>query len=346
MRGSAAIGHATEPDEVSSFRATLLREGVLRSPHATLTPLCGGVSSEIYRVDDGGDVFVVKRALAKLKVKDEWTADVGRNHNEQLFISYVARFLPYSVPTLRTSPRDLGYFAMELLGPGFVNWKDKLLHSDACINDAECAASILATIHAHSAGDAEAARTFDTTAHFVQLRIDPYLLTTGRRHPDLSAIFESEAARLAATRQCLVHGDFSPKNFMLSPSRMVLLDCEVAWYGDPAFDLAFLLTHLHLKALHHAPRNLDFHSMCLAFWQRYVGEASSAIDAATLEPRVAHLLLMLLLARVDGKSPVEYLASAHQRDTVRAFARTGLLTGWSKLPEVFERWFDSLKEPQ
>lgn len=235
---------------------------MLRRPDAKLTPLTDGVSSEIYRVDDGGDSFVVKRALAKLKVKEHWTADVCRNHYEQLFIEYVARFLPQAVPSLRPAPKDRGYFAMELLGPEFTNWKQRLLRGEARVEDALQAATILGRIHAHSAADSETERQFDTTANFIQLRIDPYLLTTGLRHPDLRPLFEEEAKRLASTRQCLVHGDFSPKNLMLSPSRMVLLDCEVAWYGDPAFDLAFLLTHLHLKALYHAPREIGLRKMC------------------------------------------------------------------------------------
>ena len=143
---------------------------------------------------------------------------------------------------------------MELLGPEFASWKQMLLRGEARIADASQAAAMLGAIHAHSAGDSEAERDFDTTANFIQLRIDPYLLTTGKRHSDLRHLFEAEAERLASTRQCLVHGDFSPKNLMVSPARMVLLDCEVAWYGDPAFDLAFLLTHLLLKGIYHAPR--------------------------------------------------------------------------------------------
>jgi aminoglycoside phosphotransferase (APT) family kinase protein len=317
---------------------------VLRRPDAKLTPLTDGVSSEIYRVDDGGDSFVVKRALAKLKVKEHWTADVCRNHYEQLFIEYVARFLPQAVPSLRPAPKDRGYFAMELLGPEFTNWKQRLLRGEARVEDALQAATILGRIHAHSAADSETERQFDTTANFIQLRIDPYLLTTGLRHPDLRPLFEEEAKRLASTRQCLVHGDFSPKNLMLSPSRMVLLDCEVAWYGDPAFDLAFLLTHLHLKALYHAPREIGLRKMCQAFWQRYVEETGGVIDSQALEPRVARLLLMLMLARIDGKSPVEYLRSQQQADWVRQFARSGILAAISSLSEISDRWFTKINE--
>jgi aminoglycoside phosphotransferase (APT) family kinase protein len=200
----------------ADFLDTLRRDGLLRHSDASLTPLAGGISSEIFRVDDGGDSFVVKRALAKLKVKEDWTADVSRNRYEQLFIEYVARFLPQAVPSLRPGQNGRGYFAMEYLGPEFTNWKQVLMRGECRIEDAAQAATILGRIHAHSAGDSEAARQFDTTDNFTQLRIDPYLQTTGRRHPDLRTLFEAEAQRLASTRQCLVHGDFSPKNLIWS----------------------------------------------------------------------------------------------------------------------------------
>ena len=302
------------------------------------------MSSEIFRVDDGGDSFVVKRALPKLRVKDDWLADVGRNRYEQLYIEYVARFLPQAVPSLRPGPNDRGYFAMEFLGSEFCSWKQMLLRGQARIEDAVAAATLLGTIHAHSASDSDAERQFDTTANFIQLRVDPYLLTTGRRHPELQPLFDAEAERLASTRQCLVHGDFSPKNLMVSSTRVVLLDCEVAWYGDPAFDLAFLLTHLLLKGLYHAPRQIAFEEMSLAFWQRYVEVAGHAIDAQALEPRVARLLLMLLLARIDGKSPIEYVTNPKQADWVRQFARTGILAGSSALSAIVPQWFSNVNQ--
>ena len=106
---------------------------------------------------------------------------------------------------------------------------------------------------------------------------------------------------MEATREALVHGDFSPKNILIRGERMVVLDCEVAWYGDPAFDVAFFLNHLFLKSLHHLPRKPGIAEMIPAFWRAYSGELG---DVVAVERRIVPLLLMLLLARVDGKSPV------------------------------------------
>ena len=198
---------------------------------------------------------------------------------------------------------------------------------------------LLARIHRRSTGEEEARRLFDTTPNFFQLRIEPYLLATGAWHPDLRVQFESEAARLEAARECLVHGDFSPKNILVSHDRMVLLDCEVAWYGDAAFDLAFMLNHFFLKALWHRPREAGFRQMVDGFWSAY----QRARPTPELDARVGRLLLMLLLARVDGKSPVEYL-NAEQQDFVRHYVLHELRSGTTSVGAVADSWFDRLRQ--
>jgi aminoglycoside phosphotransferase (APT) family kinase protein len=300
--------------------------------------LSGGVSCEIYLVEDGAERFVVKRALAKLKVAADWFADVNRNRHEWQYINYVARFLPEAVPVLRHCSAADNYFAMEHLSGSFLNWKQLLLAGEARAEHAGGAGRLLGQIHRHSAGDAEARRLFDTTPNFFQLRIDPYLLATGARHPALRPLLEAEAARLADTRECLVHGDFSPKNILVSPVRMVLLDCEVAWYGDPAFDLAFMLNHFFLKSLLHAPRAAGWRPMIEEFWNGY----QAVRPAPAVEPRVCRLLPMLMLARVDGKSPVEYLDSARQ-DFVREFVRVQLPRENESLHDLTDAWFERLE---
>jgi aminoglycoside phosphotransferase (APT) family kinase protein len=319
----------------------LRRDGLVRADAPRLTPLAGGVSCEIYLVEDDANRFVVKRALPRLNVKAEWFADVKRNRHEWEFIRYVARFLPAAVPALQYCSAPDNYFVMEHLNGVFSNWKQLLLAGHASEDQAANAGNLLAQIHRQSTGDAEAARLFDTTPNFFQLRLDPYLLAAGEKNPPLRPLLEAEAARLAATRECLVHGDFSPKNILLSPGRLVLLDCEVAWYGDPAFDLAFFLTHLFLKALFHAPREIGLRPMIEKFRSAY----QVARPAPELEPRAGRLLLMLMLARVDGKSPVEYLAAARQQ-FVREFVRSELPAEISSLEAVTNAWFTRLTQFQ
>lgn len=315
----------------------LRHDGVIQTTDVQLTPLSGGVSCEIYLVTDGTERFVIKRALAKLRVKDDWFADVSRNRHEWEYMRYVAKFLPAAVPELRHCSATENYFAMEHLNGGFSNWKQLLLAGQANVEHAAGAGNVLAQIHQHSAGDPEAARVFDTTPNFTQLRLEPYLLATGAKHPSLRAKFEAEAARLAGTRECLVHGDFSPKNILVSRDRMVVLDCEVAWYGDPAFDLAFLLNHFFLKSLLHQPRDIGMKLMIEKFWSSY----QAVRPTPDLDARVSRLLPMLLLARVDGKSPVEYLDSARQQ-FVRTFAQSRLTNESNSFPGLTDSWFNRL----
>jgi aminoglycoside phosphotransferase (APT) family kinase protein len=319
-------------DTAEAFLRLLRSDGIVHSPSATLTPLPGGVSSEIYRVDDGEDTFVVKRALARLKVRDEWTADLSRNAYERRYLEYVGRFLPRSVPALRKADSGGGYFVMEYLGPEYRNWKDLLLHGSFEPAHAAAAAHILGQIHRFSFGDPDAVTLFGGHSCFDQLRLEPYLLTTGRRHPQLEDLFRAEAQRLAVTSECLVHGDFSPKNILIGADRMVILDCEAAWYGDPAFDICFMLTHLFLKAFVHSGAPAS-QRLIPAFWQEY-----TRVAGRTLDDRVPRLLLMLLLARMDGKSPVEYLNEL-QRAFVRRFVYAHLKAPTLSLPDLLEAWF-------
>ena len=326
--------------QTDEFLEVLRRNGHVHDPQARLAPMDGGVSSEIYLVEDGTRKFVVKRALAKLKVKDDWFADVGRNRSERDYVECVGRMLPGAVPQLLFSSAEDGYFGMEYLGEDFLNWKHVLLDGVFSADHAALAGRILGEIHRRTAGDEGLRKQFDTTQIFHQIRMEPYLLTTGERHPELRALFDAEARRIEATREALVHGDFSPKNILIRGDRMVLLDCEVAWYGDPVFDVAFFLNHLFLKSLHHAPRRCGGDEMVDAFWRAYAKERS-ADEAVAIEKRLVPLLLMLLLARVDGKSPVEYLAAPKQK-LIRAFVAEHLPSPPGSLRALREIWFQQI----
>lgn len=327
------------PDEL---RDILLQRKLIASRDASITPLSGGVSSDIFLVEDaalpGPDKrFVLKMALPKLRVKDDWFADVSRNRHEQDYIDYVGAFLPEAVPRILHRAPEHGFFTMEYLGGEFQNWKTMLLAGVHDIQHAHRAGEILGRIHSKSWGDPQAKRTFNTGRNFDELRIEPYLITTGQRHPQLQAFFEEEAKRLAATQLCLVHGDFSPKNILVGPRRMVLLDCEVAWFGDPAFDVAFILNHLCLKRILFKGAGMQLTFMTTQFLHAYLNQLSEP-QQAHVQQQAGRLLLMLMLARIDGKSPVEYLRTPGQKNKVRRFVTKQLLQGASDVASVIARW--------
>jgi 5-methylthioribose kinase len=322
----------------------LLDKKIISSGNPTMTPLTGGVSSDIFLLDDGERKIVIKKALAKLRVKDNWLASTSRNKVEQDYIHYVGEILPDCMPKMIAADNKLGFFAMEYLGECYHNWKAELLQGIFKVEIAQKAAEILATIHLHSRNDSAAEAIFQTTINFYDVRIDPYLITAGDRNPDLSIFFQEEARRLKGWREALVHGDYSPKNMMISKERFVVLDQEVAWYGDPAFDLAFLLNHLYLKSLLWKNKFNECLSLCEAVIKSYFAVLGQKVEGE-LELRTGRLLLMLMLARIDGKSPVEYFAERKEEiNFVRTFVYELLPKDNYQIGHIHKNWAVRMKD--
>ncbi len=301
-------------------------------------PLPGGVSSDIVLVTTAsGRRFCIKRALPRLKVATLWEAPVGRNAAEAKWLRTVARWLPEVVPALIADDPGRGLFAMEYL-PADTHpvWKGELLagHADAAFSRAVGAA--LVSIHGHSAAKPALAAAFDNETIFEPIRIEPYLRATARAHPDLAKRLERLAERTLATRLALIHGDVSPKNILHGPQGPVFLDAECACWGDPAFDLAFCLTHLLLKGALREDHRVAYLGCFAAFARAYLdGVTWEAREA--IEGRAADLVQAFLLARVDGRSPVEYLDEP-RRDWVRQAARTMLLGRTKTLDTIADLW--------
>lgn len=285
---------------------------------ATLTPLTGGVSSNIFRIDIGDTTYCLKQALPKLKVAKDWIVPVERVYAEIGWLRTAGRIVPGHVPDVLGVDRETKSFVMTFLPPSHANWKRELMDGRIDPEIAAQLGDLLGRIHAATAGDAEIAARFANDDTFHAIRLEPYLEEAARQHPEVSVALRSLIERTASTREALVHGDVSPKNILLGPAGPVMLDAECAWYGDPAFDVAFCLNHFLLKAAR-SPSALA--ALMLSFArlvERYVPHITWTKPDVLLE-RVASLLAALLLARVDGKSPVEYL-DEHRRARVRAAA--------------------------
>ncbi len=269
--------------------------------------------------------FCFKRALAKLKVAADWRAPVERNHAEVEWLRVAEELAPGSVPRVLGEDAQAGAFAMEYLAPAaHPVWKNELRDGNIQTETAAAVARIIAAIHAGTARRADIAQRFANDHIFHPIRLEPYLLATAAHHPDCAARLYGLAETTARTKLALVHGDLSPKNILVTARGPILLDAECAWYGDPAFDLAFCLNHMLLKCLWR-PQWRERYLAC------YDALASTYLDRVNWEPRaaiearVAHLLPGLFLGRVDGKSPAEYLACEKDKDRVRRVARSFLL---------------------
>jgi aminoglycoside phosphotransferase (APT) family kinase protein len=332
--------------EAAELASSLAAMGLIAEDEAfAIERLPGGVSCDVWRIAPrGGGDFIVKRALAKLRVSADWFAPAERSHTEVEWFRLVAQIDAALVPRVLGEDRARHLFAMDYLPPDtHPLWKAQLA---AGIADAALAAAVgaaLARIHAATAGRADIAAQFANDAQFFALRLEPYLLYTVDRHPDVAAPIRALARGIAAARIALMQGDISPKNILRGACGPVFLDAETASYGDPAFDLAFCLNHLLLKGVWH-PEFADGYLACFgalaeAYLRGVVWEAPSEI-----ETRTATLLPALLLARVDGKSPVEYLTDERDKALVRTFAKRQLLAPAPSLDALRLAWRNSLRE--
>lgn len=312
----------------------------LRAPgeEPAFAPLPGGVSSDIWRIDLKSGPVCVKRALPKLKVAADWRVPVERNAFEAAWIEIANGIVPGAAPRILGHDHAAGMFVMEYLPPEtHPVWKDELRLGRADPAFAGKVGAGLARIHAGTANDAAVAERFATDAIFRAIRLEPYLEATARAHPDLAARLHALVARTAGIKRALVHGDVSPKNILAGPAGPVFLDAECAWYGDPAFDLAFCLNHLLLKCLWAPPAARAFMASFRALAGAYLAGVSWESPEA-VERRTAELLPGLFLARVDGKSPIEYLTAEADKDRVRKTARELLVRPPAGLDDIASVW--------
>ena len=327
------------PRDLVTLRASLDRMALVSTHSAPVFyPLAGGVSSDIYRVDLSTRTICVKRALTKLKVAADWRAPVERNRFEVLWLRAAGRIVPDAVPAILGEDPEGGAFAMAFLPPDrYPVWKPQLRDGTIDVAAATAVGDVLGRIHAATADDATIAAQFATDAIFEAIRLEPYLTATARSHPRLVPQLTALAATTRAHKRVLVHGDFSPKNILQGANGPVILDAECAWFGDPAFDVAFVLNHLLLKGAWRPEWRARYVDLFRALLHAYFAHVHWE-PAAVLAARIAALLPGLMLARVDGKSPVEYLARAETKDEVRSFAAALIVAPVESLEAIAQRW--------
>jgi aminoglycoside phosphotransferase (APT) family kinase protein len=307
-----------------------------------ITALSGGVSGDVFRVELASGTICVKRALPKLRVAAEWLAPVERIHSEVDWFRFAGEVEPGCVPRIIAEDKTAHLFAMNYFEPAdYPGWKAQLLEGRVDSDFAGQVGRATASIHRASAGRADVAAKFAHDEMFMALRIEPYLLYTAKAHPDRAARIEAMARDLASARIALMHGDVSPKNILVGPKGPIFLDAETACYGDPAFDLAFCLNHLLLKCVW-APAHVSayiraFDALRHAYFSQADWEGADGLDK-----RTAGLLSALLLARVDGKSPVEYITDLHKKEFVRAAAREFLLQSDLTLSGMAGAWHNKV----
>ena len=313
----------------------LLAELNLISANDTIdvVPLTGGVASDIARVTSGKHSYCVKFALPKLKVEADWFAPTHRNIAEYNWLSFAAKTVPQNAVQLFGYSDALQGFAMAYLeAEDIYLYKTALLAGADTGTEAGKIGAVLGKIHHASSRHEFDASAFQNQDDFWALRVEPYLCYTASSHPDLSDILLAEAERLYRANRLLIHGDVSPKNIFFRNSEPIILDAECATMGDPCFDISFFLNHLLLKTIHLPHRQTTNLQAVHDFWQSYAPYIGWE-DPTMLETRVCQLVPALMLGRVDGKSPVEYLTASQQIIT-REIALKLLTSPHAKLADL------------
>jgi 5-methylthioribose kinase len=289
-----------------------------------LKKLPGGVSNRTVRVAwADGHAWVLKQALAKLRVNVDWFSSPERIGVEAKALRWLNRSAPPgTTPAFIFEDIANHLMGMEAIPQEHENWKSVLLSGRIVSNHFEQFGLLLGAIHRESSDcGAETCRTFADTTYFVNLRLEPYYLYTAQKTAEAAAFLNALARETLQHKDSLVHGDFSPKNTLIYRDKLILLDYEVVHFGDPAFDVGFALTHFLSKAHHLPKKRVYLASAAELFWRVYLEEIKRLTWAAALEPRVVRHTLGCLLARVAGKSPLDYLTPeevTRQKDIVLA----------------------------
>jgi tRNA A-37 threonylcarbamoyl transferase component Bud32 len=312
--------------------------------------LSGGVSATVIRVepvDPRSDFpsMVLKQSSERLRTRKEWLSRPDRIWNETEAMRFLAEILPTGVvPRLLFEDRDHYLIGMSDLGPARENWKLLLLEGRPDADLGRTAGLILGNIHESGlkhAATLSSGRLADQS-FFDELRIDPYYRTVMSVHTIVAEpLMDLIEEMRAVPQKTFVHADFSPKNILVGKHReLSLVDFETAHWGDPAFDLGFFLTHLVLKTFRamrlRLPARDDYLSMIFDFWAAYRRTFASLDDPVAFESRTLKHLAGCMLARVDGKSPVDYLAEPDQ-DAVRVLTIEALLNKYAGVSDFITR---------
>ena len=318
------------------------KTGLAKNGEFEAEPLTGGVASDIWKIRTSSSVFVVKKALSRLRVAQEWNAPVSRNASEVEWLIQAGKAAHGAVPEVLAHDAGRGVFAMSFLDPiDHPVWKNELRRGKVEPHFASQLGQTIARIHSATANSNDVARRFDNDEIFYSIRLEPYIEATARVHSDLADQLFSISRDTLRQKHALVHGDISPKNILVGRDGPVILDAECAWYGETAFDLAFCLNHLLLKCLWVPARGDAYMSCFESLASAYLSQVDWE-NAAELEGRSARLLPALFLARIDGKSPVEYITLERDKNRVRAVARNLIATTPTKLAEIRDEWIKEL----
>ena len=265
---------------------------------AEVEVLTGGVSNVVLAITTADQKLVLKQALAELAVSEKWLADQRRAIVEADAIKLFNQLSPAQVPKLIFLDPERFILVLERVPVGSTVWKSDLL---AGIINPDVGAGLgktLATWHNYGEVTASARIKFMEDTLFEQLRIDPFYRFVAAKNPQIEVSMDDQ---------------------------IYILDFEVTHVGNPVFDLAFLIAHLLCKFFRTEDR----------LQAKLLSNTANTFTAEyaqlrSISPTVAKHAALIALARVEGKSPVNYLNQVQQKK-IQSFTKA-VLADNAKLP--------------
>ena len=277
----------------------------------------------------------------------DWFSDPARIQREALGLKHLQKLAPpgTTTPLIFEDPAE-NLLAMQAVPQPHDNLKTLFLSgtldAKTIIAHASTLGGMIGWIHRESGKQNRTlAKIFDDRSYFESLRLEPYYLYSAQQQPRSQPFFERLVEATRKRRFTLVHGDFSPKNVLVHNNQLVLLDHEVIHWGDPAFDIGFMFAHLLSKARHLPAQRDTFLTAAHAFWETYRKQTRSVGWGKDFEVWSARHTLGCLLARVDGRSPLEYLTDAEresQRETTLHFMQRFMLAWPEEMVDLLDSY--------
>ena len=279
--------------------------------------LTGGVSSEVYHVRTNKNNYCIKRSLKRLLVKKKWIANTNRIKFEYLWLKHCQNILKRNIPNTYEFNDKKKYIVMEYLKTSqYKTLKQLYFKRIININTIKLISKHLYKIHSNSS-NYKTKKTFEGNyKNFYDLRLDPYFNEVGRVYPKYKEYIKKINENYIKNSSTLVHGDFSPKNILVDKNKIIYLDAECCNFGDPVFDLVFFTNHLLIKSIFLRDKSQEFIKLYLSFYKEYLSNLSTKNFNSYID-RIIKMTPIMLLSRIDGKSPVEYIIKENIKNIIR-----------------------------
>ena len=279
--------------------------------------LTGGVSSEVYHVKTNKNNYCIKRSLKRLLVKKKWIANTNRIKFEYLWLKHCQNILKRNIPNTYEFNNKKKYIVMEYLKTSqYKTLKQLYFNKIININTIRSISKHLYKIHSKSS-NYKTKKTFEGNyKNFYDLRLDPYFNEVGRVYPKYKGYIKKINENYIKHSNTLVHGDFSPKNILVGKNKIIYLDAECCNFGDPVFDLVFFTNHLLIKSIFFKDKSQEFIKLYISFYKEYLSNLSTKNFNSYID-RIIKMTPIMLLSRVDGKSPVEYINKVKIKNIIR-----------------------------